>query len=163
MLQLRFRIDGVSVLLPTTNDELGVLDTKTANSLTTVMAVDPTITFEPYFHWKEARDLKPQSSKFCPVNISIYGDAAKLEEVGFALSMACLYLQEPPSFNRDFVYRNPHVLSWPSENTPTFLEDQNNTTLDISNDIDLILNESAPVNVSTTLTQSSSISTTLRP
>jgi hypothetical protein len=163
MLQLRFRIDGVSVLLPTANEEVGVLDIKTAKALTALMAIDQTVTFEPYFHWKEARDLRPQATKFCPVIIDIYGDSAKLDEVGFALSTACLYLQEPPSFNRDFVYCNPHILSWPPESTPIFLEDQNNTTLDLFNDIDLILNDSTPVNVPTTLTQSSGISTTLKP
>ena len=163
MLQLRFRVDGVSVLLPTTNDELGVLDMKTANAMRTVIAVDPTITFEPYFYWKDERGLKPQPSKIFSVNINIYGDVAKLEEVGSTLSTACLYLQEPPSFNCDFVYRNPHVLSWPSESTPNFLEHQNNTTLDLSNEIDSILNDSAPVNVATTLTQSPNISTALKP
>jgi hypothetical protein len=163
MLQLRFRSDGVSVLLPTTHEEVGVLDIKTANALTALVTVDQTVTFEPYFHWKEGRDLKPQVSKFCPVNINIYGDSTKLDEVGFTLSTACLYLQEPPSFNCDFVYRNPHVLSWPSESTPNFLEHQNNTTLDLPNEIDSILNDSAPVNVATTLTQSPNISTALKP
>ena len=163
MLQLRFRVDGVSVLLPTTNDELGVLDMKTANAMRTVIAVDPTITFEPYFYWKDERGLKPQPSKIFSVNINIYGNVAKLEEVGSTLSTACLYLQEPPSFNRDFVYRNPHVLSWPLEKTPIFLEDQDSIKIDISNDIDLILNESAPVNVPSTLTQYPSISTPLKP
>jgi hypothetical protein len=163
MLQLRFRSDGISVLLPTTNEEVGVLDIKTADALTALMKVDRTFTFEPYFHWKEGRDLKLQAYKFCPVNINIYGDSTKLDEVGVALSTACHYLQEPLSPNRDFVYRNPHVLSWPPDSTPTFLEHQNNTTSDLPNDIDLILNGSAPVNVPTALTQSSSISTTLKP
>jgi hypothetical protein len=92
MHQLRFRVDGVSVLLPTTNDELGVLDMKTGNALATVMSVNPTITFEPYFYWKDERSLKPQPSKIFSVNINIYGDVAKLEEVGSALSTAYFYL-----------------------------------------------------------------------
>jgi hypothetical protein len=54
MLQFRFRSDGVSVLVPTTKEEVGVLDIKTANALTAITALDQTITFEPYFDWKEA-------------------------------------------------------------------------------------------------------------
>lgn len=162
MLQFRFRSDGVSVLLPITNEEVGVLDIKTANALTALMKIDQAVTFEPYFHRKETRDLKPQASKFSLVNINIYGNSTKFDEAGFALSAASLYLQEPPSFNRDFVYRNPHILSWPSESTPTFLEHRNDAALNLANDIDSIINGSAPVHVPTALTQSSSITTTLK-
>jgi len=162
MLQLRFRSDGISVLLPTVNEEVGVLDIKTAGALTALMKVDQTFIFEPYFHWKEGQDLKPQASKFYSVYINIYGDSTKLDEVGSVLSKACIYLQEPLSFNRDFAYHNPHVLSWPSESTPTFLQHQNNTTLDLQKDIESILNDPTPVNIPTTVNQSSSISTKLK-
>jgi hypothetical protein len=86
-----------------------------------------------------------------------------MDEVGSALSTASLYLQEPPSFNRDFMYRNPHILSWPSECTPTFLEHRIDAALDLANDIDSIINGSAPVHVPTALTQSSSINKALKP
>jgi hypothetical protein len=163
MLQLRFRSDGISVLLPTVKEEIGILDLKTANSLTALMAIDKTTTFEPYLNWMEGHDWKPQAFRFFPININIYGNSAKLNEISSTLSTACLYLQEPLSFNRNFAYRNPHVLSWSLESTPTFLEAANDGTPDLSGEIDTILNESATVNVPASLTQPPSISTMLLP
>jgi hypothetical protein len=163
MLQLRFRSDGISVLLPTLKDEIGVLDLKTAKSLTALIAIDQTTTFEPYLNWMEGHNWKPEDSTFFPININIYGNSVKLNEISSTLSMAGLYLQEPPSFNRNFAYCNPHVLSWSSGSTPMFLEAANGGTPDFSAEIDMILNESATVDVPANLTQPPSISTLLLP
>jgi len=164
MLQLRFRVDGISVLIPTTNNELGVLDINTAKNLKNMMVVDPSITFEPYLYWKDSQNsmAKPQLSKIYTISINIYGDAVKLEEVGSALSNTGSYLQEPSFFNEDFKYCNPHVLSWPSTNTPIFLEHQGKKRMNTVNDINLLLAQSATVKVPDTLLQSSSICTRLK-
>jgi hypothetical protein len=162
MLQLRIRADGISIVLPTTKEEVGILDTNTANTLMALVSLDQSITFEPYLHWKESQDLKPQAKCF-PANIIVYGNAEKISEVGTALSNARLYLQEPPSFNREFVYRNPHVLSWSTENTPKFLADSTENVLDFSREINLILNESTAVKVPSNLAQSARINTILLP
>ncbi|KAF8857758.1 hypothetical protein BDZ45DRAFT_674506 [Acephala macrosclerotiorum] len=165
LLQLRVRSDGISVLLPAEKDEIGVLDLKTTNSLTALMAIDPTATFEPYLNWMpvEGHDWKPQGSNLFPIYINIYGNSAKLDDIGCTLSTACLYLQEPLSFNRNFIYCNLHVLSWSSGNTPMFLEAPNDSIADFSGEIDMILNESATVDVPANLTQPTIISTTLLP
>lgn len=162
MLQLRFRVDGVSVLLPTEKEEIGILDVKTASALTSLMAIDQRITFEPSLTWKEGQDLKTPLSKIFLLDICIYGNADKMIEIGSTLSTASLYLQEPLSFSRDFVYRNPHVLSWSSESTPLFLEASKNVVPDLSDEIGMILSETAPVGPSSVI-QSDSVSTTLLP
>lgn len=148
-------------MLPTTKEEVGILDTNTANVLIALVSLDHSITFEPYVHWKGGQDLKPQTKCF-PTNIVVYGNTEKISEVGTALSNARLYLQEPPSFNREFTYLNPHVLSW-TESTPKFLADSTEHVLDFSKEINFILNESTPVNVPTNLAQSAQISTILLP
>jgi hypothetical protein len=162
MLQLRFRSDGISVVLAATKEEVGILNTNTANTLMALVSLDESITFEPYLHWKESQDLKPQAKCF-PANIIVYGNSGKISEVGTALSNAHLYLQEPPSFNHEYVYRNPHVLSWSAESTPKFLADSTENALDFSKEINFILNKSAPVDVPSDLTQSAQISTILLP
>jgi len=142
-------------------EELGVLDLKTAEILTELIQILPSLTFRPVL---EQRRVASGVASRHPLGIILYGDSSLTGQVSSTLSQAGVYLQEPPNFDTSCVYYNPHVLSWEDEEaSPTFLNHLTDNTPDFETEIAAILDESGAARLLNGLRQDRRIRTQLLP
>ena len=162
-LQLRFRADAVTLLLPTL-EECGVLDSKTAHILILLLKDHRSLEFEAYLDQEQTQG--PYSgnkhSSVLPLSINVYGPRTSLENVATALSEARVFFQEPRNFHPASTYHNPHFLSWDDDlQTPRTLQLNHTPEIDLTAEICKILDQSPPETVVDWPLQDCRIRTTL--
>ncbi|KAI9819643.1 MAG: hypothetical protein M1827_007093 [Pycnora praestabilis] len=142
-LRLRFRSDATT-LLSQASEEVGALDIATSNTLRSVLAGAPSLSFEAFID-RDSSGSEPWGKHMNPaLEIIIYGPDTALSEVGDAFSTAYAFLQEPSHIRLGTTYRNPHVLSW-SDETSIYRRVPSESSLDIPNEIEAILSHADDV------------------
>ncbi|KAL6721441.1 hypothetical protein ACLMJK_000544 [Lecanora helva] len=164
-LQLRFRHDAITVLLQS-REEIGVLDRRMESALRSLKEADPIGRFELFVTSDNDRGSrsryrqKPQS--IFQVQIILYGSAEAHDRVGWILSNACMYLQEPATFDRRVTYRNPHFLCWDKPETPLLASGSYIAEDDFATKVETILETSTTFALPPSIEQDARISTKLR-
>lgn len=163
--RLRVRADAITLLLPSlSEEECGILDSKTAGVLTTLLRENSGLYFEAFLDRDQRIDSgrTRQPLPVLPLTINIYGPAASLDSVSSILSEAKVFLQEPTNLHPSSSYRNPHYLSWDEDvETPQFQPLSLLTAIDVA-EIYEILDQPNLVQVSHELHQDSRIKTVLQ-
>ena len=128
-LRPRFRSDSTTIILPSSSEELGILDEKTASALKKLKEVISEVKFQIFFSHEQdgctavSRAIKPGST--LPVQVNVYGIEQHLLDVGRNLSDSGMFLQEPIVFGSAINYQNPHFLCWDDcTTTPLFHSSQ---------------------------------------
>ncbi|MCJ1230294.1 hypothetical protein MMC12_006966 [Toensbergia leucococca] len=134
VMQLRFRADSTTVVLPT-SEEFGVLDIKTSDALTALRTAIPSIRLELVLD----QDQVKMGASILSLQINVYGHEVLMDNVGSTLSKASMFLQEPAHLDPKSIYRNPHVLSWEDEvATPRFRRSYHPSSFDFTKEIDVL-------------------------
>lgn len=146
-LALRFRSDATTLLEPSTSEEMGTLDDKTTGQLKRLKVIVPSIKIEAYVDREEDETgcgtHGKKDSSVMPLQLNLYGPDQQFSKVGYFLSDAGMFLQEPVFLpSRDFSYRNPHYLSWDDiPRTPRLLGSNEVSPFDFGMEIEAIIND----------------------
>lgn len=163
--RLRIRADAVTLLLPSlSEEECGILDSKTAGVLTTLLRKNSGLYFEAFLDPDKRidSDRRRKPPPVLPLTINIYGPEASLDSVSSVLSEAKVFLQEPTNLHPSSSYHNPHYLSWDEDaETPQFRQLSLSTAIGVA-EIYEILDQPNLVQVSHELHQDSRIKTVLQ-
>lgn len=163
--RLRLRADAITILLPSlSEEECGILDSKSTRVLTTLLKENSGLYFEAFLDPDKLvnSDRRRQPLPVLPLTINIYGPASSLDSVSSVLSEAKVFLQEPTNLHPTFSYRNPHYLSWDEDvETPQLRQLSLLSTIDVG-EIYEILDQPNSVQVSSGLRQDSRIKTILQ-
>lgn len=144
-------------LLRPNSQEFGVLDSKIARVLKSLISESPSLQFDVFLDQEQVQ--RSRETSILPLSITVYGPAASLEKVAFALSNEKIFLQEPTQFHSSSIYYNPHFLSWDDEERTPQLR---RPLKDVEAEVQEILNPSRTVTVPPWLRQDGRIRTTLR-
>ena len=151
-LALRFRSDAITLLEPSTSEEMGTLDDKSTAQLKRLKGIVPSIKIEAYVDREEDETGCGTQGKrnlsVMPLQLNVYGPDQHFSEVGCFLSNAGMFLQEPVFLPPGILsYRNPHFLSWDDENsrTPQLLASNEISPLDFGTEVEAIMNSTNAV------------------
>lgn len=163
--RLRVRADAITLLLSSlSEEECGILDSRTARVLTILLRENSGLNFEAFLDPDKQldSDRRRQPLPVLPLTINIYGPTASLDSVSSVLSEAKVFLQEPTNLHPSYSYRNPHYLSWDEDvETPQFRPRFLSAAIDVAK-IYEILDQPNLVQVSHELHQDSRIKTVLQ-
>ncbi|KAH7324014.1 SNF2 family N-terminal domain-containing protein [Rhexocercosporidium sp. MPI-PUGE-AT-0058] len=165
ILKPRFRANGITIL-DSAIQELGVMDSDTANGMIVLKKAISSVRFDIY----TCQGIKQAQNKHgalgIPLEILVFGPRNSLGQVGSLLSESNLFLQEPIGRQIPVSYKNPHVFSWDGEEDDTdssyLLEPSYENQIDFTDKIQAILNDSAVPQLSFQAEQDARITSTLK-
>jgi hypothetical protein len=160
----RFRTDGVTILHPALQ-EVGVLDTKTANGISLLKKSTFPFRLKIYTVPGTQQSRDRRATLEVPLEILIYGRRSSLDFFGSLLSQSNLFLQEPAQHCLSVPYLNPHVISWDDHLDSSYLLGPSlDGQIDLTKEINAILDDQSVFPpLSFEVEQDPSIQTLLQP